>query len=69
MRADQYAELFLIFEDAAIRAELEGSYASAVDAECIRKNAEGLISSMAIVEMQSPGYLDEAIQKMRECSN
>lgn len=66
MRPDQYAELFCIFEDSAIRAEAEGTYSGAVDAECIRKHAEGLIESMAIVEMNSPGYLDQAIKAMRE---
>ena len=66
MRADQYAELFLMFEDAAIQAESLGTYAGAVDAECIRKNAEGIIQGMAIVELQDPGYLDRAIRMMRE---
>lgn len=66
MRIDQWAELFCIFEDAAIRAEETGTYAGAVDAECIRKNADGIIASMAIVASEDPEYLDKAIRMMRE---
>jgi hypothetical protein len=65
MNPADVAELILIFEGCALEAEREGTWMSAMDAECIRRNAEGLIEAIATVEKSSPGYAAECIRVMK----
>lgn len=60
------AELIWLYEDMALSSEFSGRANGPMVAECIRKQAAGMITAIAIVEQQSPGYADLCIRKMAE---
>lgn len=58
------AELIWLYEDMALTAEISGLGNASVMADCIRKQAPGMLEAIETMEALDPGYADLTIRAL-----